>query len=67
MIAIKGREGIIIDPTVRFEKDVNQPKAVHEEKVNIYTPTIDFFKDKYKWQNPELTNARRTQGRPQNI
>ncbi|KAJ4436579.1 hypothetical protein ANN_16612 [Periplaneta americana] len=40
-------EGYIIDPTVRFESHEHQPEEVHEEKRNIYEPSVSFYKDKY--------------------
>lgn len=39
--------GYIIDPTIRFEKSLNQPEEVHNEKVSIYESTIEFYKDKF--------------------
>ena len=53
IIAIEksSRRGFIIDPTVRFETDVDQPLAVDIEKKSIYEPTIPYFQQKYKIDN----------------
>ena len=53
IIAIEksSRRGFIIDPTVRFETDVDQPLAVDNEKKSIYEPTIPYFQQKYKIDN----------------
>lgn len=40
-------EGYIIDPTIRFEKDTRQADLVHQEKCDIYNPTINFYKSKF--------------------
>ncbi|KAJ4431958.1 hypothetical protein ANN_20567 [Periplaneta americana] len=39
--------GMIIDPTIRFEKYKAQPEDVHEAKRAIYVPTIPYYKDYY--------------------
>ena len=44
-------DGFIIDPTIRFESDTNQAEKVHEEKCNIYNPTINFYKSKFNVKN----------------
>ncbi|KAJ4441789.1 hypothetical protein ANN_11647 [Periplaneta americana] len=44
----------IIDPTVRFESHEHQPE-VHEEKRNIYEPSISFDKDKYHLESIVIT------------
>lgn len=41
----------IIDPTIRFEQNSDQPNLVHEEKRKIYEPTIPFYKSKFKVDN----------------
>ncbi|KAL1452451.1 hypothetical protein WDU94_006682 [Cyamophila willieti] len=43
----KKERRIIVDPTVRFERDANQPQDVNEEKRNIYLPTTTYYKEKY--------------------
>ncbi|KAJ4427554.1 hypothetical protein ANN_25202 [Periplaneta americana] len=48
-------EGYIIDPTVRFESHEHQPEEVHEEKRNIYGPSISFYKDKYHLESIIIT------------
>ncbi|KAJ4426405.1 hypothetical protein ANN_27219 [Periplaneta americana] len=37
----------IIDPTVRFEAQEQQPSDVHAEKCRIYEPTVPFYLEKY--------------------
>ena len=40
---------IIVDPTIRFKMGWHQVFEVHEEKKhNIYGPTTDYFRTKYK-------------------
>ena len=53
IIAIEksSRRSFIIDPTVRFETDVDQMLAVDIEKKSIYEPTIPYFQEKYKIDN----------------
>ena len=41
------REGYILDPTVRFERDKGQAEEVDAEKRNIYEATVPYFKTKY--------------------
>ena len=57
IIAMKppSREGYIIDPTIRFERDEHQPEEVDAEKKLIYEPTIDFYKDKYHLESITVT------------
>ena len=57
IIAMKppSREGYIIDPTIRFERDEHQPEEVDAEKKLIYEPTIDFYKDKYHLESITIT------------
>lgn len=50
----KRRKGYILDPTVRFEDNINQPGAVHTEKCKIYNPTISYFKTKYDIDSIEV-------------
>ena len=49
IIAFKPRcsQGYIIDPTIRFESQENQPEEVDAEKRGIYEETVDFYKEKY--------------------
>ncbi|KAI5748008.1 hypothetical protein M8J77_020903 [Diaphorina citri] len=47
------KKGIIVDPTIRFEIDRNQPEAVDKEKKSIYEPTIPYYKEKYGLQDIE--------------
>ncbi|KAJ4450978.1 hypothetical protein ANN_02413 [Periplaneta americana] len=55
IIALKEstRSGYIIDPTVRFETDEEQPAEVDNEKKNIYNPAIPYYLKK-KYQLKEL-------------
>ncbi|KAJ4447156.1 hypothetical protein ANN_09157 [Periplaneta americana] len=41
------KQGIIVDPTIRFEVECHQSAEVHLEKKSIYEPTINYFKLKY--------------------
>ncbi|KAJ4435410.1 hypothetical protein ANN_18025 [Periplaneta americana] len=41
------KKGYIIDPTIRIETGSSQPEDVNQEKINIYLPTVDYFKAKY--------------------
>ncbi|KAJ4430108.1 hypothetical protein ANN_22318 [Periplaneta americana] len=41
------KQGIIVDPTVRFEVECHQSAEVHLEKKSIYEPTVNYFKLKY--------------------
>ncbi|KAJ4452120.1 hypothetical protein ANN_03637 [Periplaneta americana] len=41
------KQGIIVDPTIRFEVECHQLVEVHFEKKSIYEPTINYFKLKY--------------------
>jgi uncharacterized protein YaaW (UPF0174 family) len=47
----KNNKGWIVDPTVRFETTIGQPKEVDEEKKAIYEPTVPFFEKKYTIEN----------------
>ena len=42
------RNGYILDPTVRFETDENQPESVNEEKKRLYEPCIADIQTKLK-------------------
>ncbi|KAJ4429933.1 hypothetical protein ANN_22137 [Periplaneta americana] len=48
------RSGFIIDPTVRFETDEEQPAEVDKEKKNIYNPTIPYYLQKYQLEELEV-------------
>ncbi|KAJ4438870.1 hypothetical protein ANN_14823 [Periplaneta americana] len=48
------RSGYIIDPTVRFETDEEQPAEVDNEKKNIYNPTIPYYLKKYQLKELEV-------------
>ncbi|KAJ4432152.1 hypothetical protein ANN_20768 [Periplaneta americana] len=47
------QERIIIDPTIRIETGSSQPEDVNKEKINIYLPTVDYFKAKYQLEDIE--------------
>ncbi|KAJ4441024.1 hypothetical protein ANN_10873, partial [Periplaneta americana] len=42
------KKGYIIDPTIRNEMGSSQSEDVNKEKINIYLPTVDYFKAKYQ-------------------
>ncbi|KAJ4446098.1 hypothetical protein ANN_12790 [Periplaneta americana] len=44
----------IIDPTVRFEAQEQQPAEVHSEKCRIYEPTVPFYLEKYHLTSIEV-------------
>ncbi|KAJ4432421.1 hypothetical protein ANN_21040 [Periplaneta americana] len=44
----------IIDPTVRFEAQEQQPTDVHAEKCRIYEPTVPFYLEKYHLTSIEV-------------
>ncbi|PSN57203.1 hypothetical protein C0J52_05031 [Blattella germanica] len=44
----------VIDSTIRTESYEDQPRDVHEEKCNIYVPTIPFYKDKFNLTSIEV-------------
>ncbi|KAJ4427579.1 hypothetical protein ANN_25227 [Periplaneta americana] len=48
------KKGYIIDPTIRIETGSSQPEDVNQEKINIYLPTVDYFKVKYQLENIEV-------------
>lgn len=54
MIAIKGKKGYILDPTVRFEMHSDQPDEVDSEKKSIYLPTVPYYKNKYQLEDVEV-------------
>ncbi|KAJ4441980.1 hypothetical protein ANN_11844 [Periplaneta americana] len=39
--------GYIIDPTIRFEAQEQQPAEVHAEKCRIYEPSVPFYLEEY--------------------
>ncbi|KAJ4436285.1 hypothetical protein ANN_18916 [Periplaneta americana] len=41
------KQGIIVDPTIRFEVGCHQSAEVHHEKKSIYEPTVNYIKLKY--------------------
>ena len=43
----KNYNGLILDPTIRFERDIMQAQQVDVEKKAIYEPCIPFFSNKY--------------------
>ncbi|KAJ4445130.1 hypothetical protein ANN_06931, partial [Periplaneta americana] len=46
--------GFIIDPTVRFETNEEQPAEVDKEKKNIYNPTIPYYLQNYQLEELEV-------------
>ncbi|KAJ4449704.1 hypothetical protein ANN_01108 [Periplaneta americana] len=48
------KKGYIIDPTIRIETGSSQPEDVNQEKINIYLPTVDYFKAKYQLEDIEV-------------
>ncbi|KAJ4450747.1 hypothetical protein ANN_02177 [Periplaneta americana] len=48
------KKGYIIDPTIRIETGSSQPEDVDKEKINIYLPTVDYFKAKYQLEDIEV-------------
>ncbi|KAJ4443175.1 hypothetical protein ANN_04825 [Periplaneta americana] len=42
------KKGYIIDPTIGIETGSSQQEDVNQEEINIYLPTVDYFKVKYK-------------------
>ncbi|KAJ4450375.1 hypothetical protein ANN_01796 [Periplaneta americana] len=48
------KKGYIIDPTMRIETGNSQPEDVNKEKINIYLPTVDYFKAKYQLEDIEV-------------
>ena len=43
----KNNNGLILDPTIRFERDIMQAQQVDVEKKAIYEPCKPFFSNKY--------------------
>ncbi|KAJ4449196.1 hypothetical protein ANN_00593 [Periplaneta americana] len=41
------KQGIIVDPTIRFDLGCHQSAEVHHEKKSIYETTVNYFKLKY--------------------
>uniref|UniRef100_A0A1B6EVT8 Reverse transcriptase zinc-binding domain-containing protein n=1 Tax=Cuerna arida TaxID=1464854 RepID=A0A1B6EVT8_9HEMI len=54
IICIQNSIGTILDPTIRFETDQNQPLKTNEEKIIIYEETIQFYKTKYNLKEIEI-------------
>ncbi|KAJ4428352.1 hypothetical protein ANN_24371 [Periplaneta americana] len=50
----RSTSGFIIDPTVRMETYENQPTEAHQEKCDIYDPTIPYYKEKYHLTSIEV-------------
>ncbi|KAJ4445605.1 hypothetical protein ANN_12287 [Periplaneta americana] len=48
------KKGYIIDPTIRIEMGSSQPEDVNKEKINIYLPTVDYFKAKYQLEDMKM-------------
>ncbi|KAJ4450315.1 hypothetical protein ANN_01735 [Periplaneta americana] len=48
------KKGYIIDPTIRIETGSSQPEDANQEKINIYLPTVDYFKAKYQLEDIEV-------------
>ncbi|KAJ4452255.1 hypothetical protein ANN_03773 [Periplaneta americana] len=48
------KKGCIIDPTIRIETGSSQPEDVNQEKINIYLPTVGYFKTKYQLEDIEV-------------
>ncbi|KAJ4448657.1 hypothetical protein ANN_00047, partial [Periplaneta americana] len=48
------KKGYIIDPTIRIETGSSQPEDVNQEKINIYLPTVDYFKAKDQLEDIEV-------------
>ncbi|KAJ4445957.1 hypothetical protein ANN_12643 [Periplaneta americana] len=44
----RNQRSLILDPTVRFEKDDQQANNVNNEKKSIYNPCIPHFSERYK-------------------
>ncbi|KAJ4443473.1 hypothetical protein ANN_05145 [Periplaneta americana] len=48
------RSGFIIDPTMRFGTNKEQPAEVNKEKKDIYNPTIVYYLQKYQLKELEI-------------
>ncbi|KAJ4440620.1 hypothetical protein ANN_08766 [Periplaneta americana] len=48
------KQGIIVDPTIRFEVGCHQSAEVHLEKKSIYEPTVNYFKLQYALIHDEV-------------
>ena len=46
-ISNEGISGYILDPTIRFERDLQQPGAVNEEKRQHYIPTLGEYRERH--------------------
>jgi hypothetical protein len=44
----------VLDPTIRFETNKNQPEEVNLEKQSIYNSTTGYFKEHYKINDLEV-------------
>ncbi|KAJ4449292.1 hypothetical protein ANN_00690 [Periplaneta americana] len=44
----RNQRSLILEPTVRFEKDDQQANNVNDEKKSIYNPCIPHFSERYK-------------------
>ncbi|KAJ4434709.1 hypothetical protein ANN_23277 [Periplaneta americana] len=53
------KQGIIVDPTIRFEVECRQSADVYLEKKSIYEPTVNYFKLKYVLIHVELVQLPR--------
>ena len=42
------RKGLVLGPTVRFERDVHQAAQVNQEKKAIYEPCLPYLADKFQ-------------------
>lgn len=54
IIFIKNSIRKILDPTIRFEIDKNQPIKTNEEKVKHYESPYKFYQTKYNLQQIEI-------------
>lgn len=50
----RSRNGFILDPTVRFETDENQPASVNEEKQRLYEPCVTDIQAKCKLKHLQV-------------
>lgn len=50
----KTRNAFIIDPTIRWEINTEQPEEVHREKCAIYEQCIPYFQEKHKLNQIEV-------------
>lgn len=54
LIERQTNKGIILDPTIRYEVNLNQPSEVDVEKKQIYEPTYEYFKQHFKISKMEV-------------